>query len=100
MKLVVKTEGELLKYLEENLDMIKETCAYLKSKKKHVFYDAEHFFTAYFENKDYKTVYNDAIKKFKKQYQIASIMDYKNPDVFDEILKCETVFIIDVPVKE
>lgn len=41
-----------------------------------------------------------AIKKFKKQYQIASIVDYKNPDVFDEILKCETVFIIDVPVKE
>ena len=45
---------EILKTtLEENLDMIKETCAYLKSKKKHVFYDAEHFFTAYFENKEY-----------------------------------------------
>ncbi|MBP3741530.1 MAG: citramalate synthase [Treponema sp.] len=39
--------------LEENLLMIKETCAYLKSKGRRVFYDAEHFFTAYADNKDY-----------------------------------------------
>lgn len=39
--------------LEENLNMIRETCAYLKSKGRRVFYDAEHFFTAYTEDKDY-----------------------------------------------
>lgn len=39
--------------LEENLAMIRETCAYLKANGRRVFYDAEHFFTAYTENKDY-----------------------------------------------
>ena len=33
--------------------MIKESCEYLCSFNKHVFYDAEHFFTAYFENPEY-----------------------------------------------
>lgn len=39
--------------LEENLLMIKETCAYLKQNGRTVFYDAEHFFTAYEQNKEY-----------------------------------------------
>lgn len=39
--------------LEENLLMIKETCQYLKSKGRKVIYDAEHFFTAYADNKEY-----------------------------------------------
>jgi len=39
--------------LEENLNMIKETIEYLKSKKLRVFYDAEHFFDGYVGNKDY-----------------------------------------------
>jgi len=39
--------------LDENLKMIKETCEYLSSKGRRVFYDAEHFFTAYTEDKDY-----------------------------------------------
>ena len=39
--------------LKENLAMIKDTCAYLKENGRHVFYDAEHFFTAYAEDKDY-----------------------------------------------
>lgn len=39
--------------LEENLLMIKETCAYLKEKGRRVIYDAEHFFTAYAEDKEY-----------------------------------------------
>ena len=39
--------------LEENLKMIKETCVYLKNNGRQVFYDAEHFFTAYKEDKDY-----------------------------------------------
>lgn len=39
--------------LEENLLMIEESVAYLKSKGKEVIYDAEHFFDAYKDNKDY-----------------------------------------------
>lgn len=39
--------------LYENLDMIRETVEYLKSKKFHVFYDAEHFFDGYNHNKEY-----------------------------------------------
>ncbi len=45
---------EILKTtLKENLAMIKDTCAYLTKKGKTVFYDAEHFFTAYADDKDY-----------------------------------------------
>ena len=47
VKEIIKTS------LTENLAMIKETCAYLKEKGRQVFYDAEHFFTAYAEDKDY-----------------------------------------------
>lgn len=39
--------------LHENLRMIKETIEFLKSKKMRVFYDAEHFFDGYVNNKDY-----------------------------------------------
>lgn len=39
--------------LEENLAMIKETIAYLKSKGKEVIYDAEHFFDGYKSNPEY-----------------------------------------------
>ncbi len=39
--------------LEENLNMIRETVAYLKENGRTVFYDAEHFFTAYTEDRDY-----------------------------------------------
>lgn len=39
--------------LEENLEMIRDTCAYLKSKGKKVLFDAEHFFTGYAANPDY-----------------------------------------------
>ncbi|MCQ2592838.1 MAG: citramalate synthase [Treponema sp.] len=38
---------------EENLNMIKETCAFLVENGKTVIYDAEHFFTAYEDNRDY-----------------------------------------------
>ena len=40
------------------------------------------------------------IKKFKKQYAVKSIVDYRDPSVFDKILLCDTVFLIDVPGKE
>lgn len=39
--------------LKENLAMIYDTVAYLKSKKKEVIYDAEHFFDGFKENPDY-----------------------------------------------
>jgi len=39
--------------LEENLDMIVESIAYLKSKGLRVFFDAEHFFDAYMTNPEY-----------------------------------------------
>ena len=38
---------------EENLKMIKESCQYLCSNGRRVIYDAEHFFTAYEEDKEY-----------------------------------------------
>ncbi|NQT95363.1 MAG: citramalate synthase [Candidatus Omnitrophica bacterium] len=45
---------EILKTsLDENLKMIKDTVSYLKSKKKKVFFDAEHFFDGYRHNPDY-----------------------------------------------
>ena len=39
--------------LEENLEMIKDTCAFLKSNGRNVIFDAEHFFTGYKENPEY-----------------------------------------------
>ena len=39
--------------LEENLNMIEETCAYFKGYGRKVIYDAEHFFTAFVEDKAY-----------------------------------------------
>lgn len=39
--------------LEENLLMIKETCAFLRENGRKVIYDAEHFFTGYSDNPEY-----------------------------------------------
>lgn len=39
--------------LEENLDMIKDTCAYLTRHGRTVMYDAEHFFTGFQKNREY-----------------------------------------------
>lgn len=39
--------------LHENLNMIRETVDYMKSKNLQVFYDAEHFFDGYLSNKEY-----------------------------------------------
>ncbi len=39
--------------LEENLDMIRDTVSYLKSKDKEVIFDAEHFFDGYKNNSEY-----------------------------------------------
>ena len=39
--------------LEKNLELIKDSIGYLRSKQKKVFYDAEHFFDGYKANPDY-----------------------------------------------
>ena len=39
--------------LKENLKMIEDTVAYLRKQKRHVFFDAEHFFDGYTENAGY-----------------------------------------------
>ena len=39
--------------LEENLEMIRDTCAYLKGRGRNVIFDAEHFFTGFEANKKY-----------------------------------------------
>ncbi|MDI6654630.1 MAG: citramalate synthase [Candidatus Hydrothermarchaeota archaeon] len=39
--------------LEQNLELIEDSISYLKSKRKEVIYDAEHFFDAYKRNADY-----------------------------------------------
>lgn len=41
-----------------------------------------------------------AVKVFHKQYRITEIIDYRDENVFKSILKCEAIFIYDVPVKE
>src|SRR5579871_538597 len=48
---------------EENLKMIAETVAYLKSKGKEVVYDAEHFFDGYIANRDFALRTLEAAKK-------------------------------------
>ena len=39
------------------------------------------------------------VNKFKLQYRIERILDYRDPDVFKAIEKCDTVFLYDVPVE-
>ncbi|MBW1960717.1 MAG: citramalate synthase [Deltaproteobacteria bacterium] len=41
--------------LEENLSMIRRTTAYLKQNQREVFFDAEHFFDGYKDNREYAT---------------------------------------------
>lgn len=40
------------------------------------------------------------IKKYKKQYDVRYIIDYRDDDLFKIILKCNTVFIYDVPAEQ
>ncbi|MEW6088031.1 MAG: citramalate synthase [bacterium] len=52
--------------LGENLRMISDTVCFLKSKKREVIYDAEHFFDGYKANRDY------ALKTLEKAYEAGS----------------------------
>lgn len=40
-----------------------------------------------------------SMQKFKKQYQISSVVDYRNPDKRKYIKEAQTVFVYDVPVE-
>lgn len=42
----------------------------------------------------------EAVSRYKKQYSIEYILDYRRPELLETILKCHTVFMYDVPVKE
>ena len=50
---VLQVEEVLRTTLDENLRMIEETVAYLRSKGKRVIYDAEHFFDGFDKNQEY-----------------------------------------------
>jgi len=50
---ILHVEKALRITLEENLELIRESIAYLKSKGKEVIYDAEHFFDGYKDNAAY-----------------------------------------------
>lgn len=40
-----------------------------------------------------------AMQHFKKQYEIADVLDYRRPDLKKHVQKAETVFVFDVPVE-
>lgn len=40
------------------------------------------------------------VRKFRKQYRIMDIMDYRKPGIHKVIMRCDTVFLYDIPVKE
>ena len=40
-----------------------------------------------------------AVSKYKKQFSVTRIIDYEDDNIYDEILKCHTVFMYDVPIQ-
>lgn len=42
----------------------------------------------------------NAVSSFKKQYRICYARDYRSEKLYDTILKCDTVFIYNVPIRE
>ncbi|MEW5822309.1 MAG: citramalate synthase [Cyanobacteriota bacterium] len=67
-------EHALCTTLDENINMITDSVAYLKSKGKRVFYDAEHFYDGYKNNSDY------ALKTIEAAYNAGA----------ERIILCET----------
>lgn len=69
--------------LEENLNMIKDSCAYLVENGRKVIYDAEHFFSGYAENRDY------AIKTLQAAVdggaEVLSLCETKGGFMIDEL---------------
>lgn len=83
---------------EENLEMIKSSIEFLKSKGKHIFFDAEHFFDGYKDNPDYAL---DVIRVAEKAGAERIILCDTNggtlPDEIAEITK-KAVESVSVPV--
>ncbi len=83
---------------EENLEMIKSSIEFLKSKGKHIFFDAEHFFDGFKDNPDYAL---DVIRVAEKAGAERIILCDTNggtlPDEVAEITK-KAVESVSVPV--
>ncbi len=41
-----------------------------------------------------------AVGTFKKQYHIKMVKDYRSENLYQEMLKCDTIFIYNVPIRE
>lgn len=84
--------------LEENLEMIRSSIEFLRSKGIHVFFDAEHFFDGYKENKEYAM---EALKTAEEAGAETVILCDTNggtlPSEVFSIVK-EVVREIDVPI--
>ena len=82
----------------ENLSMIEESIAFLKSKGKHIFFDAEHFFDGFKDNEEYAS---DVIRTAEKAGAERIILCDTNggtlPDEIAEITK-KVKEIISVPI--
>ncbi|NIA31719.1 MAG: citramalate synthase, partial [Actinobacteria bacterium] len=54
--------------MEQNLDMIRDSIAYLKEKGKKVIYDAEHYFDGFEENQEYALQTLEAARQAERPY--------------------------------
>ncbi len=89
---VEKTLGTTL---EENLRMISDTISYLSKMGREVFFDAEHFFDGYKENKDYSTeVLLTAARAGAKRVVLCDTNGSTMPHEISEIIK-EVIAVFD-----
>ena len=84
--------------LDENLDMIRETIAYLCSEGRQVFYDAEHFFDGYKDNPEYSMKTLAAAVEAGAEAVI--LCDTNGGSMPDEVARivADVVGAVDVPV--
>jgi len=74
--------------LEENLNMVSETISYLNSKGKSVFFDAEHFFDGFKNNKEYALAVLKRAKEAKaKRIVLADTNGGTLPDEIKSIIR-------------
>ena len=76
--------------LEENLSMIYDTISYLKDKSKTVFFDAEHFFDGYKNNRHYAM---EAIRTAEKAGAECLILCDTNGGCFPDDIKNAVEFV-------
>ncbi|MBI2558117.1 citramalate synthase [Candidatus Woesearchaeota archaeon] len=80
---------------KENLDMISDSVAYLKSRGKEVIYDAEHFFDGFKEDKDYSLKTLQAAKSAGADFLVLCDTNggtpfHRVPDIIKEVKKALT----------